>query len=296
MGGSISRADEIAAKLLVAGGLCSQRETDQALRELAELRRQGTNLNLQNLLLKKKNISAMQYRLLNMALRYELDRDEDMSFARFLIKNKYLDVNRVKELLGEQDPYYREGKIFPRLSRLLEEGNCLPRDQIERLRRLFGSAGGGGDARPAAGPPKVGPPPPKRPTVRSDMLVLDHCRVQVKHADVMGPRGDPRKVHVLAVGGQLDAHSFAQFDAFIGRMVEQGRHCLVVEASRLDYISSAGIGVLAGKARLAREHGGDIRLAEVPAGIMSILTLVGFEKLLQIYPTVKQAVDSYKTS
>ncbi|OGG55257.1 MAG: hypothetical protein A3F84_24215 [Candidatus Handelsmanbacteria bacterium RIFCSPLOWO2_12_FULL_64_10] len=98
----------------------------------------------------------------------------------------------------------------------------------------------------------------------------------------------------MAVDGQLDAHTFAEFDRFLEMLMDKERYYLVVEMAKLDYISSAGIGVLAGTARKARDMGGDVRLAAVPDGVMKVLSLVGFEKLMQIYGTAQEAIDSFK--
>lgn len=295
-----NRNDVVAGKLAVAAGFCTQKLVDAAARAIEEASAQGTSLNLPHMLLKQKAITAMQYRLLNMGLRYEMNRDEDMAFARFLVKNKYLNEAKIKEVLGEQDPYYREGKDFPRLADLLEEGNYLPKDQIDKLRKMIGSFGAAMKQAAAAGvgrdkaPPVVGVPTPAKTTIRSDSLTMDHCRVNVRKNVVKGPDGKERKIYALAVDGQLDAHTFAEFDKFLEMLMDKERYYLVVEMAKLDYISSAGIGVLAGTARKARDMGGDVRLAAVPESVMKVLSLVGFEKLMQIFPTATEAIESFK--
>ena len=300
MGEPQNRNDVVAGKLAVAAGFCTQKLVDAAAKAIEQLTAQGTSLSLPHVLLKQKSITAMQYRLLNMGLRYEMNRDEDMAFARFLVKNKYLNEAKIKEVLGEQDPYYREGKEFPRLADVLEEGNYLPKDQIDKLRKMIGSFGAAMKHAAAAGvgrekaPPVVGLPAASKTTIRSDSLTMDHCRVNVRKNVVKGPDGKERKVYALAVDGQLDAHTFAEFDRFLEMLMDKERYYLVVEMAKLDYISSAGIGVLAGTARKARDMGGDVRLAAVPDGVMKVLSLVGFEKLMQIYGTAQEAIDSFK--
>ena len=296
------RQDLIAGKLAVASGFCTQDQVDEATRAIEQLGREGTRLTLSHVLLKKKFVSAMQYRLLNMGTRYERDRDEDMAFARFLVKNKYMTEAKVTEAFGDQDPLYREGKEFPRIWTLLEEGNYLPKDEIQKALRMARGLGrtmkelaASGMAGAPPAPPLVGIPEVRPATVREDVFDAGHCRVAVHREEVEGPGGKTRAVTVLAADGQLDAHAFSEFDTFLTQLIEKDRIYLVMDMARLKYISSAGIGVLAGTARRVRDRQGDIRLAAVPEGVMTVLSVVGFGKVMQVFPAASEAVASFRS-
>lgn len=288
----------IAAKLAVAAGFCTDKQVQDCLKAQEELSAGGTSLALPHILLKKGLITAMQYRLLNMGVRYEGLRDEDIMLARFLVKNKYLSEDTVKEQLAEQDPYYREGKEFARLDQLLLDGAVLPKERLDAVKKMIGGLATAvrqiAKGSPAHQPPVVGIPDPRRSTIRAESLVLDHCKVNVRKHVVKTRSGNERKVYILSISGQLDAHSFSQFDQFLEGLLDKERHNLVVDMSKLEYISSAGIGVLAGTVRKAREGNGDLRLCAVPDSVMKVLSLVGFEKMMQIYVDEPAAIESYK--
>lgn len=287
----------IAAKLAVAAGFCTEKQVQDCVEAQETLSQGGTSLALPHVLLKKGLITAMQYRLLNMGVRYEGVRDEDIMLARFLVKNKYLPEDQVKEQLAEQDPYYREGKEFTRLDQLLLDGALMTKERVDAVKKMMGGLASAvkqiSRGAPGAAPPVVGVPDPKRSTIRAESLVLDHCKVNVRKHVVKTRTGNERKIYILSISGQLDAHSFSQFDDFLEGLLDKERHNLVVDMARLEYISSAGIGVLAGTVRKAREGNGDLRLSSVPDSVMKVLALVGFEKMMQIYPTDKEAIESY---
>ena len=63
---------------------------------------------------------------------------------------------------------------------------------------------------------------------------------------------------VLALDGYLDAHTAPAFEKAVQTEFEAGRVQLLVECSRLTYISSAGLGVFMSFIEEIRAAGGDI--------------------------------------
>lgn len=292
------KADTIAAKLAIMMGFVQQPQVDEALKILADLERSNTRLALTHILLKKRFINSNQYRLLNIATRYELDRDEDLTLARFLIKNGWATESQVRGLLAEQEPLYREGKPFPRLGHLLVEGGVLDQQRLEQARKLMGSVAGavkaGAHSGMVAGVPEYAPKPAQRDsTLRAETLMLEHCRINTRRHVVKNAGGAEVKVYVLQIIGQLDAHSFSDFDAYLEELVSGDRHRLVFNMGKLTYMSSAGMGALSSALNLARGRGGDIRLCELPEDIHKILQLVGLHELIDIYETEEEAIKSF---
>ena len=74
------------------------------------------------------------------------------------------------------------------------------------------------------------------------------------------------------------------------------RHRVVLECANLDYINSAALGALIGYARRARENGGDVKLAGLTHKIFSIVELLGFDKILQIFPDIDAALAKFSRS
>jgi anti-sigma B factor antagonist len=111
---------------------------------------------------------------------------------------------------------------------------------------------------------------------------------QIKHER----RGD---VDILYLDGALDAYSFPRLEYSLNQLREQQRHRIVLECSNLDYINSAALGALIGFARRARENGGDLKIAALTPKIYSIVELLGFDKIFQIFPDAHLAAGKFSS-
>ena len=109
---------------------------------------------------------------------------------------------------------------------------------------------------------------------------------QIKHES----RGE---VDVLHLDGALDAYSFPRLESSLNHLRDQQRHRIVLECANLDYINSAALGALIGFARRARENNGDLKLAALTPKIFSIVELLGFDKILQVYPDAELAISKF---
>ncbi|MBS1904921.1 MAG: STAS domain-containing protein [Bacteroidetes bacterium] len=101
-------------------------------------------------------------------------------------------------------------------------------------------------------------------------------------------------VAVVALSGQLDAHTAPEFERFLEQLVRHGHeHKIVLDFSSLEYISSAGLGVLMGFIEEVRSDGGDMKFGAVPEKIYHVLDLLGFPVVFTIAPTVEEAARSF---
>jgi anti-sigma B factor antagonist len=102
-------------------------------------------------------------------------------------------------------------------------------------------------------------------------------------------------VTVIVLEGQLDAHTAPDFERFLEQRVRDGHVInMVLDFQSLDYISSAGLGVLMGLIEEVRSQNGDIKLAALPEKIYHVLDLLGFPMVFQIYPSVAEAVEAFQ--
>ncbi|MCS6770645.1 MAG: STAS domain-containing protein [Kiritimatiellae bacterium] len=109
----------------------------------------------------------------------------------------------------------------------------------------------------------------------------------IKHEE----RGD---VDILHLDGALDAYSFPRLESALNGLRDRQRHRIVLDCRHLDYINSAALGALIGFARRARENGGDLKLAALTPKIQSIVELLGFDKILQVFPDAELAIHKFK--
>lgn len=97
----------------------------------------------------------------------------------------------------------------------------------------------------------------------------------------------------MHLDGALDAYSFPRLEATLRGLREENRNNVVLDCAGLDYISSASLGALIGFARRARENGGDMKLVKLSPKIYNIVELLGFHKILEIYPDLESAVKTF---
>lgn len=102
-----------------------------------------------------------------------------------------------------------------------------------------------------------------------------------------------KKVDVIAVSGRIDSSNAADFDTAMKGLVNQGRRNIVLDLSKLDYMSSAGLRAMVAALKSARHGGGNVVIAEANERMMDTLKLVGFQSLFTQYPHVLDAVDSF---
>ncbi len=102
-----------------------------------------------------------------------------------------------------------------------------------------------------------------------------------------------KKVQVVDLSGVLDIHTTRHFEKTLNFLIAQGNHWIIINFKKCDYISSAGLGALVGAAREVRRHDGDLRLLHLSNKILKIVKLLGFDRILKIYNSEKEALLSF---
>lgn len=90
-------------------------------------------------------------------------------------------------------------------------------------------------------------------------------------------------VVLLSLSGYLDAHTFEDMEKVMERLFDANLYKIIVDLSRLSYISSAGAGVFISKIGQATENGGNIIFLRPSETVMEVFDLLG---LTQIFPVV----------
>jgi anti-sigma B factor antagonist len=98
---------------------------------------------------------------------------------------------------------------------------------------------------------------------------------------------------LIEVSGRVDSTNANQLGVSLNAQIEAGRHHLVVDLSRVDYISSAGLRELVSALKRVKHLSGDLRLATPSDRVREVLVLAGLDAIFQIFPTQVDAVGSY---
>ena len=94
---------------------------------------------------------------------------------------------------------------------------------------------------------------------------------------------------VLSAAGTIDMVTAPQLQTHLDSVLSRQPSALLVDLSRVDFLGSAGINVLAN----VHNEAGDVAYAVVADGPATSrpLRLLGIDKLIPIYPTVADAID-----
>lgn len=102
-----------------------------------------------------------------------------------------------------------------------------------------------------------------------------------------------RGVSVLRVSGYVDTTTSPELERRMQALLREKRYHIVVDLTRVEYISSAGWGIFISEIREIREQGGDLKLAGMIADVREVFDLLEFENILQAYPDAELAVSSF---
>lgn len=98
---------------------------------------------------------------------------------------------------------------------------------------------------------------------------------------------------VVRISGSVDGLTADALQAALQAQIDTGGTRLVGDLSGVEYTSSAGLRALLATLKLARQKGGDLRLAAVRPAVLRVLELSGFTSILKLYPDVDAAVASF---
>ena len=102
-----------------------------------------------------------------------------------------------------------------------------------------------------------------------------------------------RGVSILRVSGYVDTTTSPDLERRLQALLREKRYHVVVDLSRVEYISSAGWGIFISEIREIREHSGDLKLAGMVPDVKEVFDLLEFENILQAYSDADLAVASF---
>lgn len=98
---------------------------------------------------------------------------------------------------------------------------------------------------------------------------------------------------ILSLAGFLDAHTAPHFEDAVQREIEAGHKKLIVNCERLDYISSAGLGVFMSFIEELRAAGGDIKICSATPKVLQVFEILGFPAIFDLLPDLPGAIRRY---
>ena len=107
-------------------------------------------------------------------------------------------------------------------------------------------------------------------------------------------------VDVLEVSGRMMAAEAGQLRERIDQLFNEGRSRLLLDLSKLEYISSGGLRVLVEARKRAREQkasrsnrAGDVRILHLSPEVKRVFDMTGVTTLFQVHDDLVEAVGSF---
>jgi anti-anti-sigma factor len=100
-------------------------------------------------------------------------------------------------------------------------------------------------------------------------------------------------VALVEVRGRVDAVTSPEVGKVLFGLLDQGHHRVILDFSDVDYISSAGLRVLAQAQQAAHKLKGGVRLFGLSETVFHVFALAGLDAVLRIVNTREEAMKSW---
>lgn len=104
---------------------------------------------------------------------------------------------------------------------------------------------------------------------------------------------DEKGVAVFSLEGRVDTQGAVDMDLALQAAVAGGKSRMVLDMSRVTYISSAGLRTLADVLTRNTNDGGDLKLVSVNPRVARVLEIIGFMNFFSIYESVSAAIADF---
>ena len=112
--------------------------------------------------------------------------------------------------------------------------------------------------------------------------------------DTTSTKAGETSIQKVRISGYLDSSTFPQLQEHLNNLMKQGNLHYLLDLEDLDYISSAGLGVLMGILREVREKDGDLKIVNMSEKIERVFYLLGFSRLMKVYASEEEALESFQ--
>ena len=100
-------------------------------------------------------------------------------------------------------------------------------------------------------------------------------------------------ITVFLPDGRIDALAADAMDQTLQTAVAEGNQKIVVDMSKVEYISSAGLRSLASVLVRCRDEGGDMKLAALNERVTRVFNIIGFDLLMSLHGTSDAAIADF---
>jgi anti-anti-sigma factor len=108
--------------------------------------------------------------------------------------------------------------------------------------------------------------------------------------------GPDPSVSEVRVDGVIDTITAGELEEVVDALIKRDRYKILVDLAGVNYISSAGWGILISHIKDVRANGGDLKLANMIPNVYEIYELLEFDNVLNAYRSVDEARAKFRDS
>ena len=97
-----------------------------------------------------------------------------------------------------------------------------------------------------------------------------------------------RGVDVVRMTGEVDLYTAPDLKVTIYEVLDSGANDIILDMTGLEFMDSAGLGVLVGTLKRVRSAGGSLYLVCDRDNLLKVFSLTGLDKVFSICPTLEE--------
>lgn len=99
----------------------------------------------------------------------------------------------------------------------------------------------------------------------------------------------------IRVKGYFNADLVLKIKDKINEMIEKNSPFIILNLGEVSEMNSTVLGIIVSRLRRIRNLGGDIRIANISPDVQQIFTLIGADRIFEIYSTEDDTIKSFKS-
>jgi anti-sigma B factor antagonist len=97
---------------------------------------------------------------------------------------------------------------------------------------------------------------------------------------------------VVSISGKVDSATAGAMDMELEKLISANKW-VVLDFKNIEFLSSAGVRALVKATKTAKKAGHKVRLAAIPDHIADVMKTLGLMEIMQVYPSVEEALVSF---
>jgi anti-anti-sigma factor len=110
------------------------------------------------------------------------------------------------------------------------------------------------------------------------------------------PSAFDAKVWIVLPEGRLDAQAAPNLDRTLASLEAQGHSRVLLDLHLTTYVSSSSLRILLIYARRLRQRGGGLKVCCMPARVVKVLCMAGFDRIFEAFTNEELAVHAFSAS